>query len=40
MKNYGKVMEYNGVYGIIKGIDGIDYKSITTLPNDPQDPPK
>ena len=28
MKNYGKVMEYNGVYGYIKGIDGIDYKLL------------
>lgn len=28
MKNYGKVMEYNGVYGNIKGIDGIDYKLL------------
>ena len=25
MKNYGKVTEYNGKYGNIKGIDGIDY---------------
>lgn len=28
MKSYGKVMEYNGVYGNIKGIDGIDYKLL------------
>ena len=25
MKEYGKVEEYNGVYGTIKGNDGIDY---------------
>lgn len=25
MKNYGKVMNYNGVFGSIKGIDGINY---------------
>ena len=25
MKNYGKITEYNGVYGNIKGIDGNDY---------------
>jgi hypothetical protein len=25
MKNYGKIIDYNGVYGHIKGIDGIDY---------------
>lgn len=25
MKNYGKVVEYNGVYGSIKGVDGKDY---------------
>ena len=25
MKNYGKVIKYNGVYGRIKGIDGVDY---------------
>lgn len=25
MKNYGKVINYNGVYGNIKGVDGIDY---------------
>ena len=25
MKNYGKVTKYNGLYGSIKGIDGIDY---------------
>lgn len=28
MKIYGKVMEYNGVYGNIKGIDGVDYKLL------------
>lgn len=28
MKNYGKVMQYNGVYGNIKGIDGVDYKLL------------
>ena len=28
MKIYGKVIEYNGVYGIIKGVDGIDYKLL------------
>ena len=25
MKTYGKVMEYNGTFGNIKGIDGNDY---------------
>lgn len=25
MKNYGKVVKYNGLYGNIKGVDGIDY---------------
>ena len=25
MKNYGKVTQYNGVYGRIKGVDGVDY---------------
>lgn len=25
MKNYGKVTKYNGLYGNIKGVDGIDY---------------
>ena len=25
MKNYGKVTEYNGLFGNIKGVDGIDY---------------
>ena len=25
MKNYGKITEYNGVYGNIKGIDGNNY---------------
>ena len=28
MKKYGKVMEYNGVYGNIKGIDGVNYKLL------------
>lgn len=28
MKTYGKVTEYNGVYGNIKGVDGIDYKLL------------
>ena len=28
MKNYGKVTEYNGVYGNVKGIDGVDYKLL------------
>jgi len=28
MKNYGKVIEYNGVYGNIKSIDGNEYKLI------------
>ena len=28
MKNYGKVMQYNGVYGNIKGIDVVDYKLL------------
>lgn len=28
MKNYGKVIEYNGVYGSIMGIDGIEYKLL------------
>lgn len=28
MKNYGKVMKYNGVYGNIKGYDGNDYKLL------------
>ena len=27
-------------YNSTSPVDGIDYKSITTLPNDPQDPPK
>lgn len=25
MKNYGKVTEYNGLFGNIKGVDGLDY---------------
>lgn len=25
MKNYGKVTEYNGLFGNIKGVDGVDY---------------
>lgn len=25
MKNYGKVIEYNGLFGNIKGVDGVDY---------------
>ncbi len=25
MKNYGKVTTYNGLYGNIKGVDGINY---------------
>ena len=25
MKNYGKVLEYNGVYGKVKGVDGNVY---------------
>ena len=25
MKNYGKVTEYNGLFGNIKGVDGEDY---------------
>ncbi len=25
MKNYGKVTKYNGLYGNIKGVDGVDY---------------
>lgn len=25
MKNYGKVIEYNGIYGNVKGVDGVDY---------------
>ena len=25
MKNYGKVTKFNGLYGSIKGVDGIDY---------------
>lgn len=25
MKNYGKVTKFNGVYGNIKGVDGVDY---------------
>lgn len=28
MKNYGKITEYNGAYGNIKGIDGKDYKLL------------
>lgn len=28
MKNYGKVTDYNGVYGNIKGEDGINYKFL------------
>ena len=28
MKNYGKITEYNGIYGNIKGVDGIDYKLL------------
>lgn len=28
MKKYGKVTKYNGIYGNIKGIDGIDYKLL------------
>lgn len=25
MKNYGKVTKYNGLFGNIKGVDGVDY---------------
>jgi hypothetical protein len=25
MKNYGKITKYNGLYGNIKGVDGVDY---------------
>ena len=25
MKNYGKVTKFNGLYGSIKGVDGVDY---------------
>lgn len=25
MKKYGKVTRYNGVFGQIKGVDGVDY---------------
>lgn len=25
MKNYGKVTKFNGLYGNIKGVDGVDY---------------
>jgi hypothetical protein len=25
MKNYGKVTVYNGLFGKIKGVDGLDY---------------
>ena len=28
MKNYGKVIEYNGIYGKIKGVDGTEYKLL------------
>ena len=28
MKNYGKVIKYNGVYGSIKGVDGVNYKLL------------
>ena len=28
MKKYGKIVEYNGVYGNIKGIDGVDYQLL------------
>lgn len=28
MKNYGKVTKYNGIYGNIKGVDGVDYKLL------------
>ena len=34
MKKYGKVKDYNGVYGTIKGIDGLSY---TLLDNNTQD---
>ena len=28
MKNYGRIIEYNGVYGKIKSIDGIEYSLL------------
>ena len=37
MKNYGKVTEYNGLFGNIKGVDGVDYvlldKNVNVLDN-------
>lgn len=28
MKDYGKVIKYNGIYGTIKGMDGKDYNLL------------